>query len=100
MIVITTEQNTSKQLQRLGAQRQLYATAKAIFIGQIVLSGPVAVVSAFLARAVPATEASVALWGFIVLLCDVFWLAPWLDKRRTDAARVQEAFDCDVLDLP
>ena len=35
-----------------------------------------------------------------MLLCDVFWLAPWLDKRRTEAAQVQEAFDCDVLALP
>jgi hypothetical protein len=97
--MIAVEQNSPPQLRRLAAQRQLYATAKAIFIAQIVLSGPVAVVSAFIARAIPSTEASIALWGFIVLLCDVFWLAPWLDRRRTEAAQVQEAFDCDVLGL-
>jgi hypothetical protein len=98
--VITTEQNTPKQLQRLGAQRQLYATAKRIFVLQITLSGPVTVGLAVLVRAYPTTEAAVALWGFILLAFNVLWFAPWLDKRRTAGARIQEVFDCDVLDLP
>lgn len=98
--MITVEQNTPKQIQRLGAQRQLYATAKTIFIAQIILCGPVAIASVYLAKVFPASKASVALWGFIVLLSNMFWLTPWLEKRRTEAARVQEAFDCDVLDLP
>jgi len=97
--VIAIEQNTPKQLQRLGAQRQLYATAKGILTAQIILSGPVAVLSAFLARAVPSTEGFVALWGFGALTCDVLWLGPWLDKRRKEAVHIQEAFDCDVLGL-
>lgn len=98
--MISTEQSSPRQLERLAAQRQLYATAKRILIVQIVLSGPIALASVLLARAYPGTVAWVALWGFIVLLSDAFWLSPWLDSRRSVAARVQELFDCDVLGLP
>lgn len=98
--MITIEQNTEKQIQRLAAQRQLYATAKRIFGWQVVLSGPVTVVIAFLVIAIPAVKDYAALWGVTLALCDLFWLAPWQKCLRDNAARVQEVFDCDVLDLP
>lgn len=48
--MITKEQNTERQLQRLGAQRQLYATAKAIFGWQLFFGCPTAVILAVRAR--------------------------------------------------
>jgi hypothetical protein len=98
--MITIEQNTEKQLQRLAAQRQLYATAKKIFRVQVALSGPVTVVMAFFVIVYPAFKGYAALWGIIVALCDIFWLTPWQKRLRDAAARVQETFDCDVLALP
>lgn len=98
--MISIEQNTARQLERLAAQRQLYATAKQLLMAQIVLSGPIALASALMARTYPSTASWVALWGFVVLLSDAFWLTPWLDSRRANAARVQELFDCEVLGLP
>lgn len=98
--MITTEQNTDRQLQRLAAQRQLYATAKNVFGVQLILSGPIAVASAFLGIAYPSLKGYIALWGFFVVLGDLFWLTPWQKRLRDSAARVQEAFDCDVLSLP
>ena len=98
--MITSEQNTERQLQRLAAQRLLYATAKRIFGWQVLLSGPVTVVMAFLIIANPAIKGYAALWGITVVLCDLFWLTPWQKRLRDSAARVQEAFDCDVLVLP
>jgi len=98
--VITSEQNTGKQLQRLAAQRQLYATAKKIFGWQVLLSGPVTVLMAFLVIAISTLKGYAALWGITVALCDLFWLTPWQKRLRDSAARVQEAFDCDVLALP
>ncbi len=98
--MITSEQNTDRQLQRLAAQRQLYATAKIIFGWQVLLSGPVTVVMAFMAIANPAFKGYAALWGITVALCDLFWLTPWQKRLRDSGARVQEAFDCDVLALP
>lgn len=97
--MISTAQNDPRQLERLAAQRQLYATAKQLLVAQIVLSGPIALASVLLARVYPGIAAWVALWGFIVLLVDAFGLSPWLDNRRANAARIQELFDCEVLGL-
>ncbi len=97
---ITATQNEERQVQRLAAQRQLYATAKTLFGWQVFLSGPVAVTLALVVAGVPQVKAYAALWGIIVSLSDVFWLTPWQRRLRNKAARVQELFDCDVLVLP
>lgn len=97
---IKTEQNTARQLQRLAAQRQLYATAKNVFGFHVLLSGPLAVASAFLVLFCPSAKGYVALWGVVVVLCDVLWLAPWQKRLRGSAAGIQELFDCEVLSLP
>lgn len=98
--MIAVEQNTERQLQRLAAQRQLYAFAKSIFGWQLFLSGPVAVASAFAVLAFPAFKGFAAGWGILVTLADICWLTPWQKRLRNEAARIQEAFDCDVLELP
>ena len=98
--MITIEQNTERQLQRLAAQRQLYATAKTVFGWQVFLGGPVAVASAFLILATPSFKGIAAIWGILVTLADLFLLTPWQKRFRDSAARIQEAFDCDVLELP
>lgn len=97
--MITTEQNTERQLQRLGAQRQLYSMAKKVFGWQLILSGPVAITSAFLAIPFPSAKGYIAAWGLIVTFCDLLWLMPWQKRLRDKAALVQELFDCDVLSL-
>jgi hypothetical protein len=93
-------QNTPKQLQRLAAQRHLYSTAKRIFGVQVVLGAPLAVAWSLLAVAIPSAKSYAALWGTIVSLADLLWLTPWQKRLRESAARIQEAFDCDVLQLP
>lgn len=97
---IPTKQNSERQLQRLAAQRQLYATAKTVFGWQFVISAPIAVVLAFSVNIYPPLKPFVALWGILVTVCDIAWLNPWQERLRNTAARVQESFDCDVLDLP
>jgi hypothetical protein len=98
--MIAVEQNNERQLQRLAAQRQLYAFAKTLFGWQLFLSGPVAVASAFAVLAFPAFKGVAAGWGVLVTLADICWLTPWQKRLRSEAARIQEAFDCDVLELP
>lgn len=98
--MITEEQNNRRQLERLAAQRQLYATAKKVFGAQLALGGPIAVATASVAIACPQSKGFVALWGVLVVLGDLFWLTPWQKRLREAAARIQEAFDCDVLSLP
>lgn len=97
--MINANQNSEKQLQRLAAQRQLYATAKQIFVWQAVIGGPVAIVGAVFVLLRPEFKVYVAFWGLLVALSDLFWLTPWQKSLRGSAARIQEAFDCDVLEL-
>lgn len=97
--MIGTEQNSEKQLHRLAAQRQLYATAKHVFGWQVILGGPGAIACAVLVLLRPEFKVYVASWGLLVALCDLFWLTPWQKSLRGAAARIQEAFDCDVLGL-
>jgi hypothetical protein len=96
---ITSKQNSEKQLRRLAAQRQLYSTAKGIFGVQLVLGGPIAVTCAITALAIPSVEGYVAVCGVVITLVDLFWLEPWQKRLRERAARIQEIFDCDVLQL-
>lgn len=98
--MIASEQNSERQLRRLRAQRKLYSKAKSIFGWQVFISGPIAVISAFLTLVFPSTKGVVACWGILVTLVDLFWLTPWQKRVKADAALIQEAFDCDVLDLP
>lgn len=86
-------------MHRLAAQRQLYSTAKRVFGWQVIFGGPVAVVGAVLVLFSPEFKIYVASWGLLVALCDLFWLTPWQKSLRGSAARIQEAFDCDVLEL-
>src|SRR5688500_11900089 len=97
---IPTDQNTERQLQRLAAQRQLYATAKTVFAWQVFISGPVAVGLAFSVIVFPSLKGFAALWGILMTLCDIARLTPWQKRLRGSAARTQELFDCDVLRLP
>ncbi len=100
MNAIPETQNSERQLQRLAAQRQLYATAKILFGWQVFLSGPITVALALGVFRFPELKSYFAFWGILLSLSDVFWLTPWQKRLRNKAARVQELFDCDVLVLP
>ena len=97
--MIAEAQNSEKQLQRLAAQRQLYATAKHVFGWQVIIGGPVAIAGAIFVLLRPEFKVHVASWGLLVAMCDLFWLTPWQKSLRGAAARIQEDFDCDVLEL-
>jgi hypothetical protein len=100
MNFIATQQNTAKQLERLAAQRQLYSKAKRIVAAQAWLAGPIAVVLAFLSLNNPPLKGLIALWAILVVVADITWLTPWQKRLRDSAAKIQELFDCDVLELP
>lgn len=93
-------QNEPKQLDRLAAQRQLYSTAKRVLAAQAILGGPIAIASVVAITAIPDLKGYAAFWGLIVSIGDVLWLNPWQERLRENAAKIQEAFDCEVLQLP
>jgi SMODS-associating 4TM effector domain len=98
--MIGIAQNTEKQIHRLAAQRQLYATAKRVFGWQLFIGGPIAATGAVLVFFIPELKVYVASWGLLVVLFDLIWLTPWQKNLRNSAARIQEEFDCEVLQLP
>jgi hypothetical protein len=97
---IANIQNQEKHLQQLAAQRQLYATAKKVFGWQFIVAGPVAVGTSIAAIANPDIKAFVAAWGLALVIADLFWFTPWQKRLRENAAKVQELFDCEVLEMP
>ena len=97
---IQTTQNEPLQLQRLGAQRQLYGQAKLVLAAQIVLGFPVAILWIFVAWQCEHLRFAAATFGIVALFFDLYCLTIWQSALREKAAKIQEAFDCDVLELP
>lgn len=96
---IVQKQNLPKHLEKLAAQRNLYSTAKRVIGTQMILSGPVAIGVTVLSIVFPETKGYVALWGLVVLFFDLAIFIPWQKKLRENGAKVQELFDCCVLDI-
>jgi len=97
---IPQEQLTQKQLDRLAAQRQLYSDAKQLLAIQVVLAVPCVITWSVLAACIPALKIYAASWGIIVTLLDILLFLPWQKSLRQQAAKVQELFDCHVLQIP
>lgn len=97
--MITVEQNTERQLHRLAAQRKLYANAKNVFGWQLFLSGLLTVIFAFFGVIDSSFKILAVSWGILIILTDIFWLTPWQKRLKDSAAKIQEMFDCDVLEL-
>lgn len=97
---IPERQNAPLALRWLGAQRRLYAVAKILLGLQLILSGPLSVFVALVVMRWPDAKALATFWGLLVVAADLAWLTPWQRRLRDMAARTQELFDCDVLELP
>lgn len=97
---IATIQNESNQLQKLAAQRQIYAIVKTIIGYQFIFSGPVTILFMLLALFFPECKVYVALWGVLLFLLDILFLSKWQKDLKAKAALIQEKFDCEVLSIP
>ncbi len=103
---IPNRQNEPHQLERLAAQRMIYASAKRLQLVHFILSvGTVSVLAYVVVLApnakVGSTDLKVwsAFWSCTVALLDVFLFSKLIKARKELAARVQEIFDCDILDI-
>jgi SMODS-associating 4TM effector domain len=97
---ITTIQNSQKQLERLAAQRELYSSAKRLFnlqlVGNILVPLTLSFISAFHGN----FSVYVAIYGICFFVVDTLLVEPGIKLRKSKAAKVQELFDSDVLELP
>ncbi len=97
---IPEAQNEAQQLQRLAAQRHLYSVAKRILGAEVFLGAPIAIAWGVASLNISGARSYAAFWGLLISLSDVLWLNPWQKRLREKAAKIQEVFDCDVLQLP
>jgi hypothetical protein len=96
---IPAKQNTAQALDRLAAQRHLYSRAKHWILIQIAVALPVAFMLSLLANIFPSFNVWATLYGITASIVDVaIWESLQLALKQT-AAKVQELFDCAVLDI-
>ncbi len=99
MNTIPQEQVTPKQLERLAAQRQLYSDAKRIQAVLITLSVPCVILLTLLAAIFPKLQVYVAFWGILITVLDIVVFTPQQKSLQEKAAKIQQIFDCDILQM-
>ncbi len=95
---ISQDQNTTRQLERLAAQRYLYSTAKHFLIVQLFLDLVSPIVLAVIIALFPGFGIYGALIALLILVSG-FYLESLQSSKREQAAGVQELFDCELLDM-
>lgn len=99
MSAILSKQVQSEQLDRLAAARYLYRKSKQVFVTHAFISAPLALLASLIAFIWPEARPWTALYGGTLVLLDLLWFTPWQKRLRREAAAIQEAFDCDVLEM-
>lgn len=110
---IAMRQMQEPNLHRLAAQRQLYTKAKRVVWLQFFLSVVVVVFISMLSLLLKSHRVMgyvghqpidmtwmVTTSGVLIAIVDLLVLSPLADRFRERAAKIQELFDCDVLQLP
>lgn len=96
---IPVKQNEEKQLQRLAAQRELYSSAKLVQLFQFITNMIVPVILSVLLLKWDFFAPYAALYGITVSILDPIFFDIMIKSRRQKAAKIQELFDCEVLEL-
>lgn len=97
---ISQRENTSRALDLLAAQRRIYSLAKAIQVWHTLASVPVVIMLSLVSTWSPDLKPFAAGWGFLLVVIDTFVLTPRQTKLKEKGAKIQEMFDCEVLQLP
>jgi SMODS-associating 4TM effector domain len=101
---ILTNQNKPENIKKLAAQRQLYKEAKKFLIIQILLTVPITISISILKLILKETihvdiSEYAAFYGILLSIVDVFVFNKLIGTYRTNAAKTQEEFDCDVYNM-
>ncbi|HOP08407.1 MAG TPA: S-4TM family putative pore-forming effector [candidate division Zixibacteria bacterium] len=92
-------QNEPRQLERLAAQKQLYSIAKVVKAIQIIITVPVTIGIAIAVAFKPELSVWGATYGIVVSILNAAYLDTAMGSYKNKAADIQQAFDCDVLQL-
>ncbi|MGY4282598.1 hypothetical protein ACVWXO_001818 [Bradyrhizobium sp. LM2.7] len=93
-------QNTESQLRVLRARRQIYAEGKRLLALQLALTVGVPVIGALSTLKWPDLKGAVAFASLVIAILDVTVFDRLQKAMLKTAAKLQEHFDCTVLDLP
>ena len=96
---IPAKQNEQVQLERLAAQREIYSFAKRLHLLQIILTVLIPILLFIVSSIYSQVIIYTALFGILVFVFDSILIAPLIKKLKTKAAKIQELFDCAVLEL-
>ena len=96
---IAITQNNPRQLDRLGAQRHLYSKAKKILTLHVLLTIPTAVLWSIMIAIITDLKVWAGLYSVIISALGLF-LSNYQKSLKCKAAKIQEVFDCEVLNMP
>lgn len=103
METIFTRQNEPQNIDRLAAQKQLYIEAKKAFIFMVFLAVPLTVTLAFVKIGFALfgidITAFVNVYSVGVVISELLLVNVVINGYKTDAAKIQEQFDCNVYQL-
>jgi len=104
-ILDLSRQNSPDNIRRLAAQKQIYFDGKSLFLWQLGLTGPVTILLS-LTKVILSTVWKVDIsWlsatvGLFLTIFELAIIQGIIGSRRTDAAKIQEAFDTSVYEMP
>ncbi len=96
---IPSKQNQQIQLERLAAQREIYSYAKRLHLLQIILTVVIPIVLFILCSFYKNLITYTALFGILAFIFDSISITPLIKRLKAKAAKNQELFDCEVLEL-
>lgn len=98
--LILAGQNEAEALQLLAAQRQLYSEEKQLLLVQVVLALGVSLIAFTVVSMLPQYTSQANAIAFLVAVIDSFLIQYLLGGKKKSAAKIQELFDCNLLQLP
>jgi hypothetical protein len=93
-------QNLERQLERLSAQRELYSDAKKMYILQIVGSVLIPTMLVLFSFFFSNISLIAAIFGIGFFIVDIIFIVPTISRLKLKASKIQELFDCEVLQIP
>jgi hypothetical protein len=96
---IALKQNEQKQLERLAAQREIYSFAKRLHLFQIGFTVVIPITLFIVSSIWNSVLTYSALFGVVIFIIDSVLINPLIKTQKLKAAKIQELFDCDVLEL-
>lgn len=96
---IASKQNEQKQLEKLAAQREIYSFAKRLYLLQICLTVLIPIGLFIISSIWSNLLIYSALFGVVAFIVNGIILQPIIKTHKIKAAKIQELFDCEVLEL-